>query len=49
VALTRFGDTADAAGDSDAARTAWRHALDILTDLDPDADTLRARLHAPAR
>jgi tetratricopeptide (TPR) repeat protein len=32
--LTRLGDTHHASGDPAAARTAWTHALDILTDLD---------------
>jgi tetratricopeptide (TPR) repeat protein len=45
--LTRLGDTQEAAGERDAARTAWQQALDILTDLDlPDANTVRARLDA---
>jgi tetratricopeptide (TPR) repeat protein len=47
TSLTHLGDTHHAAGNRDAARTAWQHALDILTDLDhPDADTVRAKLHA---
>src|SRR5262249_22971198 len=43
--LARLGDTHHAAGDPIAARTAWTHALDILTDLDhPDTDTVRGKL-----
>ena len=43
--LTHLGDTHQAAGDPDAARAAWTHALDILTELDhPDAHTVRAKL-----
>jgi predicted negative regulator of RcsB-dependent stress response len=46
TALGCLGDTQDAAGNPEAARTAWRHALTILTDLDhPDADTVRVKLH----
>jgi hypothetical protein len=38
---------AHAAGNPTAARTAWQHALDILTDLNhPDADSVRAKLHS---
>jgi tetratricopeptide (TPR) repeat protein/DNA-binding XRE family transcriptional regulator len=51
--LTRLGDTHQAAGHPDAARAAWRQALDILTDLDhPGASAVRAKLDtgsAPAR
>jgi len=44
--LTRLGDTHHAAGDPDAARDAWHHALSILDDLDhPDADHVRTKLH----
>jgi tetratricopeptide (TPR) repeat protein/transcriptional regulator with XRE-family HTH domain len=40
-----LGDAHDAAGDPDAARSAWRTALDILVDLDhPDVDDLRTKL-----
>jgi tetratricopeptide (TPR) repeat protein len=43
--LTRLGDTYHADGDP-AARTAWQHALDILTDLNhPDTHAIRAKLH----
>jgi hypothetical protein len=43
--LTRLGDTHHAAGNPDAARTTWTHALTILTDLDqPDAGTVRTKL-----
>jgi hypothetical protein len=44
--LTRLGDTHHAAGNPDAARAAWHHALSILTDLHhPDTETVRAKLH----
>ena len=43
--LTHLGDTRYAADDQDAARSAWRQALDILDDLrHPDAEHLRAKL-----
>jgi hypothetical protein len=41
------GDTHHAAGDLDAAGTAWRRALTVLDDLaHPDADQVRAKLDA---
>ncbi|MFC7590826.1 ATP-binding protein [Nonomuraea antimicrobica] len=44
-ALTNMGDSHLAAGQADAARDAWRRALDILTDLGhTDADGVRARI-----
>ncbi|MBF9130160.1 tetratricopeptide repeat protein [Plantactinospora sp. S1510] len=43
--LTRLGETHLTDGDTDAARTAWRHAVAILDDLNrAEADRLRARL-----
>jgi DNA-binding SARP family transcriptional activator/tetratricopeptide (TPR) repeat protein len=43
--LVHLGDTYHASGDP-SARTAWRQALDILTDLDhPDAADVGATLH----
>jgi DNA-binding SARP family transcriptional activator/tetratricopeptide (TPR) repeat protein len=46
--LTRLGDTHHAAGNADAARTAWQHAVTILDDLDhPDAERVRAKLRHP--
>jgi len=46
TAFSRLGDSQDAAGNPEAARTAWRHALTIFIDLDhPDADTVRVKLH----
>ncbi|MDT7787636.1 MAG: hypothetical protein QOF58_6055, partial [Pseudonocardiales bacterium] len=48
--LGNLGDTRHAAGQADAAREAWREALAILEDLaHPDADRLRAKLHADGR
>ena len=45
VVFTGLGDTHRAAGDPDAARTAWQHAVDILDELDhPDADAVRTKL-----
>jgi predicted negative regulator of RcsB-dependent stress response len=45
TALIPLGDADHAAGHPTAARTAWQHALSILTDLDhPDADEVRAKL-----
>jgi hypothetical protein len=45
--LTNLGDTHHAAGNPDAARDAWQHALTILDDLDhPDADQVRTKLAA---
>jgi DNA-binding SARP family transcriptional activator/Flp pilus assembly protein TadD len=42
---THLGDAYQKAGDTPAARRAWRQALDILTDLDhPDAAEVRDRL-----
>jgi DNA-binding SARP family transcriptional activator/Tfp pilus assembly protein PilF len=42
---TRLGDAYLADRKPGAARTAWRRALDVLTDLDhPDLDQVRARL-----
>jgi len=44
--LTHLGDTQLAAGNPDAARNSWQHALTILQQLDhPDADAVRTRLH----
>ncbi len=46
--LTRLADTYHAAGDLDAARQAWQHALNILDELHhPDADEIRAKLQTP--
>jgi DNA-binding SARP family transcriptional activator/tetratricopeptide (TPR) repeat protein len=43
--LTRLGDTYQAAGQTEAAREAWRQALDILEDLrHPSARALQERL-----
>jgi hypothetical protein len=48
VWIADLGDAHHAAGNPDAARTAWRHALDILDQLHhPDADQVRARLNNP--
>ncbi|MET9627277.1 BTAD domain-containing putative transcriptional regulator [Lentzea sp. NPDC006480] len=48
--LGNLGDTRQAAGQPGAAREAWREALAILEDLaHPDADRLRAKLHADER
>jgi tetratricopeptide (TPR) repeat protein len=45
--LTRLGDTLQAMGDIDAARTAWRRALDVLHELgQPDTDGVGGRLAA---
>ncbi|WP_204285131.1 tetratricopeptide repeat protein [Microbispora amethystogenes] len=45
--LTRLGETQRAMGEHDAAYRAWLRALSILTELGhPDADTVRAKLHA---
>jgi hypothetical protein len=47
--LTHLGDSLQAAGDPTGARTAWRHALTILTELrHPDAQQVRGRLDTPA-
>ncbi|MEZ0095070.1 tetratricopeptide repeat protein [Streptacidiphilus sp. EB129] len=47
--LNRFGDAHHAAHHPDAAHDAWRHALDILTELDqPYADQIRAKLGSNA-
>jgi hypothetical protein len=44
-ALASLGDTHRAAGDIDAARSAWRQALYILDALQhPDAERLRAKI-----
>ena len=43
--VLHFTSTDANAGNSDAARTAWQHALTILTDLDhPDADAIHTKL-----
>ena len=43
--LTRLGELHRATGDPDAARQAWKQALDILAELrHPDAEPVRARL-----
>lgn len=43
--LTRSGETHLAAGDPEAARTAWQRALKIFLELDhPDAEAVQARL-----
>jgi DNA-binding SARP family transcriptional activator/tetratricopeptide (TPR) repeat protein len=43
--LADLGDTYESVGNPDAARQAWKSALDILEDLDhPYADTVRAKL-----
>jgi hypothetical protein len=48
--LREILDTHRAAGDTYAARDAWQHALDILTDLQhPDAEQLRTKLAALLR
>jgi DNA-binding SARP family transcriptional activator len=46
--LHQLGDIHHATGDLTAATAAWAEGLAILDDLDhPDADRLRAKLHAP--
>ncbi|MFI5898213.1 BTAD domain-containing putative transcriptional regulator [Actinoplanes sp. NPDC051513] len=46
VSLIHLGDTHDGAGDTDAARGAWQHALAILSQLGhSDANQVRTRLH----
>jgi DNA-binding SARP family transcriptional activator/tetratricopeptide (TPR) repeat protein len=46
--LSRLGDTHLAAGKPEAARTAWRIGLAILTELDhPEAEEIRAKLDRP--
>jgi hypothetical protein len=48
LVLTHLGDNSEAAGRTSAARSHWRRALTILTDLGhPSAEDLRARLGAP--
>jgi DNA-binding SARP family transcriptional activator len=43
--LIRLGETYDAAGDVDATRAAWQHALQILDELHhADADNVRSHL-----
>lgn len=45
TALTNLGDAHHSAGNHDAARTAWQHALDILDDLDhPTAERVRVKV-----
>jgi hypothetical protein len=45
MTLTRLGDTNQAAGNRDAARTSWTAAVSILEQLDQSAaDKVRAKL-----
>lgn len=45
IVLTDAGDAYHAARNDQAAADAWKHALDILDELEhPDADAVRAKL-----